>query len=235
MNNELPSVTSTYFISLIKAWLQGTRTKQEILAETADVLQFPDPVNADVTYLLTAAAREMNEAFYIDIVEHINHADDTVPTRAGLIHHLNALLAQQIELQDLIDWATWYRSDDEQLSAGVFDDFTVEYFCLDFLPANEDIFSPKMCRRALEILQQVNAPLEEKIALVILPDPELEDLKHFLEQQAIQPPSAETTDGYLMWKFGMDNTSFPYIQDLRALAYHPEKIDALLKKIQLLT
>lgn len=209
-------ITATYFISLIKSWLQGTRTRQEILAETAGVLQIPDIAHADVTYVLSEVARDMNEDFYTDIVNYINYGADTVPTRAGLIHHLKALLSDNISLAELVEWATWCRNgDDGDMSAGIFEDFTVEYFCLDFLPAYDDTFSPQMCRRALEILQTPGQhPLREKIALTLLPQHELEEFVQFVYQYEATPLPAATLDHYLLSKFGMDHESFPYMQEL---------------------
>lgn len=106
MKKQTQFITSTYFISLIKSWLQGTKTRPEIISETADVLHLSNIASTDVTYQLISTAREMNEDFYTDIVNHINYDADTVPTRAGLIHHLSALLAEEITLGELIEWAT---------------------------------------------------------------------------------------------------------------------------------
>lgn len=231
MTKPMSFITATYFISLIKSWLQGTKTRQEILAETADLLQIPDVAHADVTYVLSEVARDMNEDFYTDIVTYINYGNDTVPTRAGLIHHLKALLANDITLAELVAWATWYRSgDDGEMSAGIFDDFAVEYFCLDFLPAYDDTFSPQMCRRAIEILQVPGQNvLREKIALTLLPQHELEDFVQFVYQYEAKPLSTTDLDQYLLTKFGMDHVSFPYMQEL-----HTGQSILLLQKAQLI-
>jgi len=231
MKKQTHFITSTYFISLIKSWLQGTKTRPEIIFETADVLHLSSIGQTDVTYLLTTVAREMNEDFYTEIVSHINYDADTVPTRKGLIHHLSALLEEKISLNEFREWASWYSIDDDQLSAGVFDDFTVEYFCLDFLRANGDLFSPYMCRRALKILEYPGAsPTQEKVALTLLPDHELDDFKDFLSRIALQHPSLTLIDRYLMKKFGMDHKSFPYMQELTT-----QGIETILKKVQLLS
>lgn len=227
----MPPITAVYFISLIKAWLQGTKTRQEILAETADVLPIPDIANADVTNLLAEVARDMNEDFYIDIVTYINYGPDIVPTRAGLIHHLNALLAGHITLTDLIDWATWNLSGQEDdMSAGLFEDYTVEYFCLDFLPAYDDTFSPHMCRKVLGILQAPgHSVIQEKIALTLLVEHELEDFQRFVHEYVQQPYTTAALDQYLLGKFGLDHESFPYMQELSM-----GQSALLLQKVQLL-
>lgn len=231
MKKQTHFITSTYFISLIKSWLQGTKTRPEIISETADVLHLSNIDQADVTYLLTTVAREMNEDFYTDIVTHINYDADTVPTREGLIHHLTALLAEEITMGEFMEWARWYSLDDDQLSAGIFEDFTVEYFCMDFLPTNDDLFSPYMCRRVLEILQYTgSSPTQQKVALTLLPDHELQDFKEFLVQSASQHPSINQIDRYLMKKFGMDHESFPYMQELTT-----QGTITILKKAQLIT
>jgi len=231
MKKQTHFITSTYFISLIKSWLQGTKTRPEIISETADVLHLSNIDHTDVTYLLTTVAREMNEDYYTDIVTHINYDADTVPTRQGLIHHLSALLAEEITMGEFMEWARWYSLDVDQLSAGIFEDFAVEYFCLDFLPANDDLFSPYMCRRALEIMEFTGAsPTQQKVALTLLPNHELDDFKEFLVQSALQHPSLTEIDRYLMKKFGMDHESFPYMQELNT-----QGTAAILKKVQLLT
>ena len=234
MKNEQPFVTSTYFISLIKAWLQGAKTRPEILGETADVLLLPSAEQSDVTQLLTNAAREMNEDFYTDIVDHINHAPDTVPTRPGLIHHLQALLAGEITLSDLLEWATWYNTGEDNLSAGIFGDFIVEFICLDFLPANEEALSPLMCRRILEIIQDpATSPLQQKIAITLLPETEKESFYTFLQNYIRHPLSPEALDQYLLKKFGMEHQSFPYTTALKALPHNPEQLNALLHQVML--
>ena len=239
MKNETPSVTSIYFIELIKAYLQGTKTRKEILEETTEVLQFDDYLlieeGSDVTHLLTEAARDLNETFYLDIVNNINHSADTVPTRTGLIHHLEAFLEREISRQDLLDWATWYNIDEDQLSAGIFDDFTVEFFCLDFLPANFTELSTKHFRQILQILKlNIQQPLKEKTAILLLLDKEKQSFLFFLRNYLQSRPQIDTLNLYLMKKFGMDNQSFPYMQELQTITGEPEKLEALLEKIMLI-
>lgn len=239
MKNETPSVTSIYFIGLIKTWLQGTKTRKEILEENNEVLQFDDYLlieeGSDVTHLLTEAARDMNESFYVDIVSNINHSADTVPTRAGLIHHLEAYLQRDISRQDLLDWATWYNIDEDQLSAGIFNDFTVEFFCLDFLPKYYLELSTKHFRSILQLLKlAVQNPLKEKIAILLLLEKEKQSFLFFLRNYVQGQPLTDAPDLYLMKKFGMDHLSFPYMQDLQAIKGEPEKLELLLEKVSLL-
>jgi hypothetical protein len=238
MNNETPSVTSIYFIELIKTYLKGTKTRKEILEENNEVLQFDDYLlieeGSDVTHLLTEAARDMNESFYLDIVNNINHSADIVPTRAGLIHHLEAFLQREITRQDLLDWATWYNIDEDQLSAGIFDDFTVEFFCLDFLPTHYSELSSKHFRSILQLLKQhVQNPLKEKMAILLLLEKEKQSFLFFLRNYIQSQRLIDNLDLYLMKKFGMDHQSFPYMQELQAISGEPEKLEALLEKVTL--
>lgn len=240
MKNESPSVTSTYFIELIKAYLQGTKTRKEILEETTEVLEFDSFLlmedGIDITYLLTEAARDMSETFYHDIVNNINYSPDTVPTRAGVIHHLQNLIQGGISKQDLLEWATWYNIDEDQLSAGIFDDFTVEFFCLDFLPAHFAELSDKNFRQVLQLFaMNVQDPLKEKMAMLLLLEKERQSFLFFLRNHIQNSHSIDTLDLYLMKKFGMDHQSFPYMQDLMEINGHPEKLEALLKKVMLQT
>lgn len=235
MKNELPSVTATYFIELIKGYLQGTRTRKEILEETTDVLEFDSYLlieeGIDITYLLTEAARDMNEKFYEDIVNNINHAPDTVPTRAGLIHQLEAVINGEISRRDLLDWATWYNIDEDQLSAGIFDDFAVEFFCLDFLPKNFTELQNRHFRQALQLLKlHVKDPLKEKMAIILLMEKEKQRFLFFLRNYVQNEKEIDALDLYLMKKFGMDHHSFPYMQDLMDIIGEPEKLETLLER-----
>lgn len=232
MKDKLPYITSTYFAALIKAYLQGHKTKPEILAETADLL--PPSAHNEVSQLLTAAAHQMNDAFYADIVDSIQHTSGTVPTRKGLIHHLEALLKEEITVQELLDWATWYTIEEDQLSAGIMDDFAVEYFCLDFLPAYHHELTENQFTKALQLFkQQGENPLKEKIALTLLIEKEQQLFLYFLRSFLEQPQHVEALDSYLMKKFGMDHFSFPYMPDLMAMSGHPERMEELLKKARM--
>jgi hypothetical protein len=232
---EMPSVTSTYFIELIKGYLQGTKTRREILEETAEVLEFDSYLlieeGIDITYLLTEAARDMNEKFYEDIVNNINHSPDTVPTRAGLIHQLLAMLSGEISRKDLLDWATWYNMDDDQLSAGIFEDFTVEFFCLHFLPKYNEVLQVRHFRQILHLLQlNIQHPLKEKMAIILQVDKEKQRFLFYLRNYLQGELAADNLDVYLMKKFGMDHRSFPYMQDLQAMSGEPENLEMLLER-----
>jgi hypothetical protein len=232
MKDKLPYITSTYFISLIKAYLQGHKTKPEILAETADLL--PAVAHNDVSQLLTAAAHQMNEAFYADIVDSIQHTSGTVPTRNGLIHHLEALLNGDITVKELLDWATWYTIEPDQLSAGIMDDFAVEYFCFDFLPLHYKELTEKQFRQVLQLFKSApQDPLKEKIALALVIEKERQHFLYFLRSFLEQPQHTDALDSYLMAKFGMDHRSFPYMQEVMGMVKHPELMEALLAKARL--
>ncbi|TWW00186.1 hypothetical protein [Chitinophaga pinensis] len=232
MKDKLPYIASTYFISLIKAYLQGHKTKPEILAETADLL--PAAAHKEVSQLLTAAAHQMNDAFYADIVDSIQHTSGTVPTRKGLIHHLEALLDKQISVQELLDWATWYTIEDDQLSAGIMDDFAVEYFCFDFLPAHYEEMTEVQFRQVLQLfLSTPENTLKEKIALALVIEKERQHFLYFLRSFLEQPQHTDALNTYLMAKFGMDHRSFPYIKELMAIQTQPEKLEALLEKARM--
>jgi hypothetical protein len=234
MKDKLPYITSTYFISLIKSYLQGHKTKPEILAETADLL--PPAAHGEVSQLLTAAAHQMHDAFYADIVDSIQHTSGTVPTRKGLIHHLEALLKEEISTQELLDWATWYTIEEDQLSAGIMDDIAVEYFCLDFLPAYHSELKEEHFFRVLQLFKSPSTdPLKEKIALLLVLEKEQQHFLYFLRSFLQQPQHLDALDAYLMKKFGMDHRSFPYMTELMAMAGHPERLEQLLFKARIST
>lgn len=232
MKDKLPYIASTYFISLIKAYLQGHKTKPEILAETADLL--PIARHNEVSQFLTAAAHQMNDAFYADIVDSIQHTSGTVPTRNGLIHHLEALLRGDISVRELLDWATWYTIAEDQLSAGIMDDFAVEYFCFDFLPVHHADLTEEQFIQVLQLFKTApQDPLKEKIAIALTIEKERQHFLYFLRSFLEQPQHTDALDSYLMGKFGMDHRSFPYMPELMAISKHPEQLEQLLAKARL--
>ncbi|QHS63104.1 hypothetical protein [Chitinophaga agri] len=232
MKDKVPYIASTYFISLIKAYLQGHKTKPEILAETADLL--PPARYNEVSRFLTAAAHQMNDAFYADIVDSMQHTSGTVPTRNGLIHHLEALLRGDISVQELLDWATWYTIAEDQLSAGIMDDFAVEFFCFDFLPVHYEALTEEQFRQLLHLFRKVpQDPLKEKIAITLIIEKERQHFLYFLRSFLEQPQHTDALDSYLMGKFGMDHRSFPYMSELTAMSQHPEQLEQLLEQARL--
>lgn len=237
MKNELPRVTATYFIALIKAYLQGVKTKQEIISETSGMLPLPESEAenpANITHQLIAAATKLNELFYFEIVEHVSQAEDTTPTRSGLLHHLEAFIAGGITDQDLLTWAgTWYNED--EMTEAYFESAAVEYFCLFWLPANKAHINIKTMQQVLDIFQlNCGSVLKEKIALVLLAEKEQQHFLFFLRDYTDHHKTAEELDVYLLKKFGMDHQSFPYMMELRQVVHKEMKLEALLQKARLI-
>jgi hypothetical protein len=237
MKNEIPPVTATYFITLIKAYLQGSKTKKDILSEASGLL----PVQVltasdsqDVTYWLTDTAREINEHFFYDIIDQVSNATDTAPTRDGIIHQLKACVAGDISVADLLDWATWHNMDSES-GADIFDDLAVAFFCQQLLPIHFQQFSDRKLRQALEIFRlDCGDPVREKIALVLLLETEKKAFLYFLNGYAAQEQSLRQLDLYLMKRFGITHQQFPYMAALQTGACNEEKLAALLEKAALL-
>jgi len=237
MKNELPRVTATYFIALIKAYLQGLKTKQEIISETSGMLPPPDPEDrnpANITHQLIAAATKLNELFYFEIVENVSQAEDTTPTRNGLLHHLEAFIAGDITDQDLLAWATtWYNED--EMTEAYFEGASIEYCCLFWLPANKAHINIKLMQQVLNIFQlNCGSVLKEKIALVLLSEKEQQHFLFFLRDYTDHHKTAEELDIYLLKKFGMDHQSFPYMMELRQVMHKEMKLEALLQKARLI-
>lgn len=233
MKNELPRVTATYFITLIKAYLQGVKTKQEIISETTGMLTLPAPGDkapANITNLLLMAASKLNELFYFEIVAHVSQAADTTPTRKGLLHHLEAFIAGDIATEDLLEWATtWYNED--EMTEAYFEDAAVEYVCMFWLPDNKTRINKKIMQQVLDIfLLNCGSVLKEKIALVLLSDKERQHFLFFLRDYADHHKTAEELDIYLLKKFGMDHNSFPYMAALQQVVQKKERLETLLQK-----
>jgi hypothetical protein len=240
MKNKLPLVSSTYFVSLIKAYLQGLKTRQEVLAdaEAKGVLEpalfRPDDAYTDVTQLLMEAAREMDEHYYFDIVHHINDASDTTPTRAGLAKQLQALCEGELAVQELLEWATWYQVEDDELSAGVFEDFAVEFFCLDFLPKYYKELTIEKYERIQELFRhEAKDPLKEKISLMLLIEKEQHHFLFYLRNY-LTSGAVDALDSYLLKKFGMDHHSFPYMAELNVIMHNPGQLERVMNKATLI-
>ena len=226
-------VTSVYFVTLLKAYLRGTKTRKEIIEELQQVApkSAEQASEIEVSRLLYQTANEMNEHFYQEIVAEITQASDTVPTREGLIHHLKALLSKEINTEDLYNWATWHITPepDEEI---FFSDLAVDYCCTQLMPATKGQLTTEQYARILKIFQTQPAnAIREKVALVLIPENEKQRFLFYLSDYIQGHTSEEQLDVYLLHKFGLDHQSFPYMTDLSAIMQSPAKLPALLKLV----
>lgn len=234
MKNKMPPVTSVYFISLMKAYLRGTKTRLEVLQDLSDEfsLQPADlgDTGEDITRLLLRTASAINENYYQEIVGAISHATDAIPSRAGLIHQLQSLLAGRITEEQLLQWATWYNEPGEDDGVSYFDDLAVDYFCTQLLPNPPEPFTNAHFEQALKIFNNPKQDqLKDKVALVLLFDKERQRFLFYLGDYVQGHTAPEQLDVYLMNKFGMDHYSFPYMTTLSSMMHDTAKLPALLK------
>lgn len=232
MKNEMSPVTSVYFITLLKAYLRGTKTRQEVIEELRGVTPMHDKAedsHTEVSSLLFKTASEMNENYYQDIVTAISNATDTTPSREGVIHQLEAMLTGFITPKQLFEWATWHNEPDAEDGAGFFSDIAVDYFCTQLLPASFDELAIAQYKQALKIFQSgTHNSLKDKVALVLLSEKERQRFLFYLGDYIQGHTSPEQLDVYLLHKFGMDHHSFPYMSSLSAIMHEPGKLPALL-------
>ncbi|PSL46573.1 hypothetical protein CLV51_103554 [Chitinophaga niastensis] len=234
MKNEMSPVTSVYFVALIKAYLRGTKTRQEVIQDlynTTSLLQKEEDNGKEVTQLLFKIASEINENYYQDIVTGITHASDTTPTREGMVHQLQAMLTGFITPKQLYQWATWHNNNEADTDSGssFFDDIAVDYFCTQLLPASFEELTTAQYKQALKIFQSTHHnTLKDKVALVLLSDKEKQRFLFYLGDYIQGHTSPEQLDVYLLHKFGMDHHSFPYMSSLSAIMQEPGKLSALL-------
>jgi hypothetical protein len=233
MKNEMSPVTSVYFVTLLKAYLRGTKTGQEVMEELRNVAptqQKEEDVHTEVSRLLFQIASEINENYYQDIVTAISHATDTTPTREGVIHQLEAVLTGFITSKQLYQWATWHNEPDVEDGVSFFNDIAVDYFCTQLLPASFEELTVFQYKQALKIFQagQHNS-LKDKVALVLLSQKERQRFLFYLGDYIQGHTSPEQLDVYLLHKFGMDHYSFPYMSSLSAIMQDPGKLPALLQ------
>ncbi|CAL1519714.1 hypothetical protein [Chitinophaga sp. MM2321] len=233
MKHKVPPVTSIYFATLMKAYLRGTKTREEVIQDLYGPSLLPqdamDP-DEDVTRILLQVARDTNEHYYDEIITAITHATDSAPSRAGLIHHLQALLAGELTRKQLLQWATWHSEPDTDTGAGYFDDLAVDYFCTHLLPNPPEEFTTAHFEQALKILQHGSQdPLKDKVALVLIFDKEKQRFLFYLGDFIQGHSTPEQLDVYLLNKFGMDHQSFPYMSTLSTIMHNPAKLPALLE------
>ncbi len=229
MNNQTPPVTSTFFVALVKDYLRGNKTKAEVLADIAPVQVASVAVGEEVTQMLLSAARTVNEDFYQQVLTEMPHAVETTPTRAGMIHHLKALLAGNIQTADFLEWATWHNEPNTDMGAGFFDDIAIDYLCTQLLPQYGQELTREHYEKVMKILSnQQHQVLKDKVALVLLTEKEQQRFLFYLGDYIQGHTSPEQLDVYLMNRFGMDHHSFPYMPTLAALMHEPSKLPALL-------
>ncbi|MCW3463887.1 hypothetical protein [Chitinophaga nivalis] len=233
MKNQVPPVTSLYFITLMKAYLRGTKTSKEVvqdLTETVGLLHFTEDREEEMTRLLLRAATEFNKDYYQEIVTHITYAADTTPTRAGVIHQLQALLQGDITARQLQQWGTWHNEQDTDEGAGYFDDIAVDYFCTHLLPEAPAHFGTEQYQQALKIFQSGPQQLKDKVALVLLTEKEKKRFLFYLGDYLQGYTTSEQLNTYLLHTFGMDHQAFPYTPALSIIMQDPAKLPALLKE-----
>ena len=231
MNNQTPPVTSTYFVALVKDYLQGLKTKTEVLSDIAPVRAGLDiPATDEVTRQVIVTARQLNEDIYEEMITAIAHATDTTPTRAGMVHHLKALLQGSISEADFRQWATWHNEPGTDTGGGFFDDLAVDYFCTRLVPQSGQELTRHHYEKALEIFShKAEQPLKDTVALVLLTDKEQQRFLFYVGDYTAGHHTPEQLDVYLMNRFGMDHYSFPYMAEITALVNNPAKLPQLLQ------
>ncbi|NSL87894.1 hypothetical protein [Chitinophaga solisilvae] len=233
MKDKMPPVTSVYFTTLMKAYLRGTKTREEVLQDLYDAahLQPADTEDneEDITRLILRTASAVNEDYYQEVIGSITQAPDAIPSRAGVIHQLEALLHGRITPEQLLQWATWHNDPGEDDGVSYFDDIAVDYFCTQLLPNPPEPFTPAHFEQALKIFTgNRNNPLKDKVALVLLFDKERQRFLFYVGDYIQGHTAPEQLDVYLMNKFGMDHYSFPYMGTLSNIMHDPAKLPALL-------
>ncbi|MFY0254521.1 hypothetical protein ACDQ55_11255 [Chitinophaga sp. 30R24] len=233
MKNEMSPVTSVYFVTLLKAYLRGNKTRQEVIEDLHSMISLPlknEDTHTEVSRLLFRAAAEINEAYYQEIVTALSHATDTAPTREGVIHQLQAMLDGQITTEQLLQWATWHNEPGDTNGVSFFNDIAVDYFCTQLLPAYGAMLTTAQYQQALKIFQsEPHNSLKEKVALVLLAEKEKQRFLFYLGDYIQGNSAIEQLDVYLLHKFGMDHYSFPYMPAITAIQQEPGKLPALLR------
>lgn len=145
-----------YFQVLLLSWYQGHKTGHEIKEETKDFLDFEqfEKEFDEFIYILEASVDEYDDDIGYAWEDYKEYAKDTAPTVGGLCHNIDEVLAGNQSIEELIDWAAWHNLDGGETTAGVFENENIEYYCLDFLPENDEKIDNNVLKASIPIIKE---------------------------------------------------------------------------------
>ncbi len=223
-----------YFKKLLIAWYQGEKTGNEIKIETADVLDIEEFEESydEFIYALEDSINEFDDDIGYEWETYKESAENTAPTIIGLRHNLNELLVGNQTTEAFIDWATWHNLDSGESTNGKFENSSIEFFCLFFIPENYSNLNADFYRNAIPLIEKSNELSygEFIISLYLLIDQEHKSLYFFLNDYINGSKNENDLENYLIKKyhrnvpeFNFNLSTFPYLKELNR--YRDEKLN----------
>ncbi|MEO0527947.1 MAG: hypothetical protein AAFZ89_12015 [Bacteroidota bacterium] len=232
-----------YFKKLLLAWYQGDKTGNEIKEETKDFLDLEEyEKEFDVfIYALEESINDFDDDIGYEWEEYKEYAEDTAPTVNGVCHNIGQMLAGNQTSEEFIDWATWHNLDGGETTSGKFENRSIEFFCLYFIPENYKNLNTDFYQKAIPLLEKSNKLTysEFTIGLYLLVEKEKKSLYFFLNEYVKGTKNEEDLEKYLVKKFNrnlpdfiFNLSTFPYLDELNR--YRDEKLNVgnLLEKMK---
>lgn len=224
-----------YFKNIIISYFQGTKTEQEI----RNIKDFPFKIEklsqwSDFIGDFETSLRNYNEDYYFYWQEYKEYAKDTAPTVKGLIHSLNELINKKISLEEFINWACWHNVDCGETTSGIFENRSIEFFCLFFIPEKYKELELSFYKNVIPLIEKSNKITYGKfiISLYMFLKKEERSLYYFLKSYLENSKDENDLEKYLKKKFdrNLNNfrfelSDFPYLEELNQCRNQKLNID----------
>lgn len=229
-----------FFHNLLISWWQGTKTKNELIEEVDSILKLNN-ISQEYEFInqFEESIRDYDESYYFEWLQYKEYAKDTAPTLIGLIHSIEEYKSGNLTKQDFVEWACWHNGDCGETTSGRFENKSIEYFCLIFLPHHYQNLDFNFYSKAILILMESNKLSygEFVIAINLLLEREKKSMYFFFKDYLNGKKSDDELNIYLKKKFNSINLSefkfdlsvFPYKNELEENKKNGDGIDALMK------
>lgn len=178
------NIDAIHFVYLVKSYFHGTQTRIQANAQLAGIAGWESGFytnKIDLIYALVEATRKKGRSFHAAAVQQITDMRDAIPTRAGIIHHLEQYLAGNISQGDLKEWATWHQADDYSHTALLYD-YSIAFCCLGLLPVHYHQLTSKNYLQLLQLFKKNGGDPEKELkAMIRLFDVEERALHFFIK------------------------------------------------------
>ena len=222
----------------ILQWFQGSLTASELVRESRSlgIIMQLEPGDS-VLGAFEDALRNLSEAHYWKWSDYFEYAEDTAPTIKGLVHNLWEVTSKSQSVEEFLDWACWHNIYGTTTS-GQFENSSIEYFCLIFLPARLEALKAKPFSDFIPLIQASSEISYGRfvIALHLHIESEERSMRHFFQDLLSGTPTSMGLAEYLDKKFGFplpqfrfDLSRFPYHDDVERLKGAEHASDELMR------
>lgn len=216
-----------YFHEIVLDWFKGNKTKNEIMFETKNILDVKRLINEgyDFDCAFEMALKELNPEFSQRWEVYKENAKDTAPTIQGLCHCIAELIEGNLSVEDFIDWAAWHNKDCGETTSGVFENSSIEYFCLIFIFKHKEQLENKLFLtevKKLILKSNMRSYGAFIILLYLLVESEYKSFYYFFKSFIEDKKTDTDLIAYLLKKYNFNLPDFKY--DLSVFPYYDELI-----------